>query len=85
MGFQCYGSYNLKKSRIFARYDKLSSNTLGTATNPWNYNKDGNMLITGIEFPIAKGILITPNYQLWNSTNGAASTNSIYLSLDIKF
>lgn len=83
-GFSLFGSYNLKKSRLFTRYDKLTSNTIGTALNPWNYSKDGTLFIAGLEFPIVKGLLITPNYQLWNPANGAASINSIYLSLDIK-
>lgn len=83
-GFSLFGSYNLKKSRLFARYDQLSSNTLASATNPWNYSKNGTMFIAGLEFPIVKGLLVTPNYQSWNPANGAPSINSIYLSLDIK-
>ena len=85
MGVSLYGSYNLKKIRLFGRFDMLSSPTLSTDTDPWNYAKDGQLIIAGVEFRPVKGLIVTPNYQGWVPANGGGVSHSAYLSLEIKF
>lgn len=84
-GLSFYGSYLLKQTRIFGRYDNLSSPVLSGDTDPWNYGDDGQLLILGVEFHPVKGLIITPNYQAWIPSDESSVLNSIYLSLEIKF
>ncbi|MCD4773695.1 MAG: hypothetical protein K8R41_09980 [Bacteroidales bacterium] len=84
-GLSFYGSYKIKKVRLFGRYDQLSSIKIGNAADPWNYAKDGQGIIVGIEFSPVKGIKITPNYQGWIPANGNPVVNIAFLSCEIKF
>ena len=84
-GLSFYGSYNAKLFRAFGRYDHLSSPVLEGGADPWNYGKDGQLFIAGLEFHPVKGLLITPNYQAWIPADESSALNSIYLSLEIKF
>jgi hypothetical protein len=84
-GLSFYGSYYMKKTRIFGRFDQLSSAKIGTATDPWNYRKDGQLILIGIEFMPVRGLIITPNYQGWIHADGSGMSHSPYLSLEIKF
>ena len=84
-GVSFYGSYQVKKFRFIGRYDKLSSPQIGTETDPWNFAKDGQLFIAGVEFNPVKGIIITPNYQGWLPADGSPMSNSAYLSLEIRF
>ena len=63
----------------------MPSPTLTTDTDPWNYAKDGQLIIAGIEFRPIKGLIVTPNYQGWIPANGGGISHSAYLSLEIKF
>lgn len=83
-GVSLYGSYVLKKIRLFGRYDMLASPTLSTDTDPWNYAKDGQLVIAGVEFRPLKGLIVTPNYQAWIPANKSGVAHSAYLSLEIK-
>jgi hypothetical protein len=84
-GLSFYGSYAAKKFRVFGRYDHLSSPVIGSDTDPWNYGKDGQLFIAGLEFHPVNGLIITPNYQAWIPANESSMLNSVYLSLEIKF
>jgi hypothetical protein len=84
-GVSLYGSYLMKKIRLFGRYDLLSSPTLSTDTDPWNYATDGQLVIAGVEFRPLKGLIITPNYQAWIPADKGGVAHSAYLSLEIKF
>jgi hypothetical protein len=84
-GISFYGSYVLKKIRLFGRFDILSSPMLTTDTDPWNYAKDGELIIAGIEFRPVKGLMVTPNYQGWIPADGGGVSHSAYLSLEIRF
>ncbi len=46
-GISLYGSYVMKKIRMFGRYDMLASPTLSSDTDPWNYDRDGQLVIAG--------------------------------------
>jgi len=84
-GISVYGSYKMEKIRIIGRFDQLSSPRIGTETDPWNYAKDGQLFIAGVEFNPVKGILITPHYEGWLPADGSSISNSAYLSLEIRF
>jgi hypothetical protein len=84
-GLSFYGSYMVKHTRVFGRYDNLSSPVISGDTDPWNYGRDGQLFIAGVEFHPIKGLIITPNYQGWIPADGSPALNSAYLSLEIKF
>jgi len=84
-GLSFYGSYDAKYFRAFGRYDNLSSPEIAGDADPWNYAKDGQLFIAGLEFHPVKGLIVTPNYQGWIPADGSSMFNSIYLSLEIKF
>jgi hypothetical protein len=84
-GISVYGSYLLKKIRLFGRYDMLSSPILSSDTNPWNYAKDGQLVIAGIEVRLVKGLMVTPHYQGWIPADASGVSHSAYLSLEIRF
>ena len=84
-GISVYGSYLLKKIRLFGRYDMLSSPTLSSDTDPWNYAKDGQLVIAGIEFRPVRGLMVTPHYQGWIPADASGVSHSAYLSLEIRF
>ena len=84
-GLSFYGSYDAKHFRAFGRYDNLSSPVIGGDADPWNYGRDGQLFVGGLEFHPVKGLIITPNYQGWIPADGSSMFNSIYLSLEIKF
>ncbi len=84
-GISFYGSYLMKETRLFGRYDILASPDPGTDTDPWNYAKDGQLIIAGVEFRPVKGLIITPNYQGWVPADGSGISHSAYLSLEINF
>ncbi len=84
-GLSFYGSYSLKKMRLFGRFDQLSSPALLEGNDPWNFGKDGRLIIAGLEFSPTKGINMTPNYQLWMPADGGSNIHIAYLSFLIKF
>ncbi len=85
-GYSFYASYKLKKIKFFGRYDYLSSVKVSNALTPWNFSKDGQVLIAGVEVSPVKGVKVSPNYQLWKPRNTAkSSVSGAYLSLEIKF
>jgi len=83
-GYSFFGSYKVKSVKYFARYDKLMSIEIGEDPNPWNYANDGETIIIGAEFNVAKGLKITPNYQGWMPADGSPIINIAYLSCEIK-
>ncbi len=86
-GYSFYGTYYFsKKINIFGRYDYISSVTMANQVTPWNFSKDGQEFIAGVEISPVKGVEISPNYQLWKPRDAAkSSVSGAYLSLEIKF
>lgn len=73
------------KIRIFGRYDNISSATLEGAGSQWNLAKDGQLFLAGIEFALAPGVNISPNFQGWKPANSSMPFISRFsLSLDLK-
>jgi len=83
-GFSVFGSYSVDKMRFFGRYDNLNSEIIGEATEAWNFGKDGEAFIVGIEFNVTKGLKIAPNYQGWKPADGSPIMNIAYISCEIK-
>lgn len=65
-GCSFYASYTLRKNiEIFARFDRLQSNTLQGETTGWYFQNTGQAYISGIHYNPAKGINLSLNYQGW--------------------
>lgn len=81
-----YGKYNLnEKYQLFARYDKIESNTLENEILPWRLTKDGTAFVAGIQFRPVKKITMALNYHDWyplaaNMEGGGF----IFLDLEVK-
>jgi hypothetical protein len=86
-GLSSYGSWQVfEKWELFARFDDLKSNIpLGEADN-WNLSKDGNTVISGIQFSPIKKIKLALNYQgfVCDDTN-KDNISAIYFNLEYKF
>lgn len=75
-----------EKIKIFARYDYLTSVTMGSDPDPWNISKDGQLWLAGLEFALAPGVNLSPNYQGWNpSGSGMPFISRFSISLDLRF
>lgn len=85
-GVSFYATYIInKKVEIFGRYDQLSSNTLAGDTTAWNFSKDGNQIITGIQYVPVKGLKFALNYQGFSFDNANLNNQTkIFLNLEFK-
>jgi hypothetical protein len=85
-GYSIYGTlfFNSKTS-VLARHDFLTSKDNSTNLHSWNYSKDGQQYLVGIQFALLKGLRISPNYQLWIPKDGSKSnTSAVFLNLEIR-
>jgi hypothetical protein len=65
-GISAYAALGFaKKFSAFVRYDYLTSTTPVGAEDSWNYAKDGQLFVTGLDFAAANGIRIAPAYFGW--------------------
>ncbi|MDP3313167.1 outer membrane protein [Lutibacter sp.] len=85
-GFSIYSTYAFNgKFEIFGRYDQLQSNTLSGDVNAWNYGKDGERIITGIQYNALKGIKFSLNYQGFSFDNSTLDNKSlVFLNAEFK-
>ena len=85
-GFSLNGNASLsEKIKIFGRYDYLTSVIVGGDTDPWNIDKDGQLFLAGIEFTLAPGVNISPNFQGWKpASSGMPFISRFLISLDLK-
>lgn len=85
-GYSIYGSYRFfKKLEFFARYDQLISNQKPNATEVWNYNADGQAIITGLHFSPLTNINLSINYQGFIFDNSNINPqNHLLLSFEYK-
>jgi len=84
-GYSAYASYNLnKKIQFFGRYDNLNSNKVESGQSSWNLSKDGNEIISGMQYTITEKIRIALNYQAWFPRAAKSSLESfMYLNLEV--
>ncbi len=79
-----YGKYNLSaKYQLFARFDKIDSNTLKGETLPWQIAKDGEAFVAGIQFRPIRKITMALNYQDWLSREANLGRDRL-LSFDLE-
>ena len=86
-GVSVYTSLNLaEKFSIFTRYDYLWSEVPISGLNPWNYNKDGQLIMGGFDYSPVKGVKIAPTYMGWSPRDISKSfTSTLALHFEIKF
>jgi hypothetical protein len=86
-GTSFYATYMpTEKVKFLARFDDLRSKTPKGKTENWNLNKDGQLMIAGVELNPVKGVKIAPNLRVWNpARESSPSTTYVYLNLELKF
>jgi hypothetical protein len=86
-GIALYGTYVInKKFEVFAEWLNFKSNKLSGATETWNYNKDGNILIAGLQYTPVKGVKTALNYRTFLYNNSDLKTKSlVYLNFEFAF
>lgn len=85
-GYSIYASVTLLKNfEFFARYDNLMSNTKTNETIQWNYNQDGQAIISGIHTSPISNINFSINYQSFIPENSDIKLqNHILISFEYK-
>lgn len=83
-GYSVYGLYNITdKWEVFGRFDRLSSKKSQNENYGWNFDNDGNALITGIQYQPIKYVKIALNYQNWHPLPQNLENHSlVYLNLE---
>ena len=86
-GVSVYTSLNLaEKFSIFTRYDYLWSQSTDTGLNAWNYNNDGQLIMSGFDYSPVIGVKIAPTYLGWLPRDKSKSfTSTLALHFEIKF
>ncbi len=85
-GYSLFASYKLnEKYRFFTRFDELKSVKIKNTKKSWNYDKEGEKIIIGLEFNPTKGVKISPNYQAWIYKNNQTTEHVVYISCEFKF
>ncbi|MEN8223784.1 MAG: porin [Bacteroidota bacterium] len=85
-GYSVFATFKVNnKWKVFGRYDKLSSVKTDHEEQVWNLNRDGQIIIAGLEFNPVKGIKLTPNYQGWIPADADAHVlHGAFLNCEIK-
>lgn len=86
-GVAVYGTYIINdKFEVFAEWLQFKSNTLEGATESWNYSKDGNVVIGGVQYAPVKGVKMALNYRTFLYDNPDKTTETkVYLNFEFKF
>ena len=84
-GYSLYGTWRFSDQwEVFGRYDWLNSNISPPEEVPWNLNRDGSAIISGVQFSPVKGVKFSVNYQGWYSY-AANGPDKSFLYLDLEF
>lgn len=85
LGLYANGAYALNnKFELFGMWFKYKSNKLSGATETWNNEADGNVLLGGIQYSPVKGVKTALNYRTYIYDNSAFDTKS-YIFLNFEF
>jgi len=86
-GFSTTGAVGVaKNTELFARYDYSASITPNNEARPWNYQKDGNFLIAGVQHTFSENVKIALDYQgRYPYNQDSESTNIIFVNALFKF
>lgn len=87
LGMAVYGTYIInKKFEVFGEWLQFKSNKVGSADETWNYDKDGNILIAGIQYIPVKGVKLAANYRAFLYDNPDIKTGSfLFMNLEFAF
>jgi hypothetical protein len=86
-GISSTGSFNIsKKSEVFVRYDYSTSANLPGDTIKFNYKKDGQFLIAGLQHTLNKNVKLALDYQcVFPADKSKSVSKMIYLNATVKF
>lgn len=85
-GLSFFGTFiTSEKTRIFARYDKLYSNTVAGDSENWNLENDGQQYIVGFEYSPVRGIKLTPNFKGWKPADNSDFVSTFILNCEVRF
>lgn len=73
-----------EKARIFGRFDNISPINSDNEPDPWNPSRVGQLYLIGLQYSLAPGVNISPNFQGWQPSGSRPFVSGIYLSLDLK-
>lgn len=73
-----------EKARILGRFDNISSINSDNEPDPWNPSRVGQLYLIGLQYSLAPGVNISPNYQGWQPSGSSPFVSGFYLSLDLK-
>jgi hypothetical protein len=75
-----------EKVRLIGRYDYVWSEFVKNETEPWNLSKDGQLFLAGVEFSLAQGVNLSPNFQGWKPADPQLPfISKLSISIDLKF
>jgi hypothetical protein len=85
-GFSVNGRLALnEKISIIGRYDFITSVKLENEDDPWNLSDDGQLFLAAIEFSLAPGVSLAPNFSGWKpSDRSMPFISNFTVSLDLK-
>ena len=84
-GISIYNRYSINdKYEIFARYDQISSNVVDGATNSWNYDDDGSLIIIGTQYKANNGVKFSLNGRGFSYENLDTNLFEVYFNVEFK-
>tara|TARA_B100001769_G_scaffold237209_1_gene202413 strand:- start:790 stop:1728 length:939 start_codon:yes stop_codon:yes gene_type:complete len=84
-GISIYNRYSINdKYEVFARFDQISSNTLDGATNSWNYDDDGSLIIIGTQYKANDGVKFSLNARSFSYENLDTNLFEVFFNVEFK-
>ena len=84
-GISIYNRYSINdKYEVFARFDQISSNTLDGATNSWNYDDDGSLIIIGTQYKANDGVKFSLNARSFSYENLDTDLFEVFFNVEFK-
>ncbi len=86
-GISIYSTYVInKKTELFGRFDKLTSNKISGDVYNWNNSKDGSSVLAGVQFSPVKGLKTALNYRIWMfADSDKDNTSLVYINFEYKY
>ncbi len=74
-----------EKTKLLGRFDNVSVIIPDDGAVPWYPSREGQLYLIGLQYNIAPGVNISPNFQGWQPSGpGKPFVSSFFLSLDLK-
>jgi hypothetical protein len=86
-GLAAYGTYVINmKFEVFGEWLQFKSNKLDGKDKTWNYKKDGNVIIAGVQYILVKGVKVALNYRTLIYNDADIDTKSfIFMNFEFAF